>query len=118
MGSAVRRTRRASCSITRYPKLRAFVSASPDYNVGIFNGVAYRNGARFPLGAYAIYNHKIGRARCSFRVGAQNFYDVINGNSDYRKTSTTGFNTAAQTPNYVYRYVDPAVYTASVTTRF
>jgi hypothetical protein len=91
---------------------------TPDYNVGIFNGLAYRAGARFPLSFYAIYHQRIGRARCTFRVGAQSFYDLVNGSSDYRKTGTTGFNTAAQVPNYVYRYVDPVSYSASVTTRF
>lgn len=91
---------------------------SPDYNVGIFSGVAYRAGGRFPLGAYALYDTKIMQRRCSFRVGVQNFYDVINGSSDYRKTGTTGFNTAAGMPNYVYRYVDPVTYSVSADLRF
>jgi hypothetical protein len=91
---------------------------APNYNLGIFNGVAYRGGGRFPLGAYAIYDRKIAKQRCSFRVGIQNFYDLINGHSEYRKTGTTGFNALANTPNYVYRYLDPVVYSASVDVRF
>jgi len=80
--------------------------------------VAYKAGGRFPLGAYAIYDRKIMNHRTSFRVGAQSFYDLINGASDYRKTGTTGFNNAAATPNYVYRYVDPVSYTGSVNVHF
>ncbi len=91
---------------------------TPDYNLGIFNGVAYRGGARFPLGAYAIYDRKIAGVRSSFRLGVQNLYDVINGGSEYRKTGTTGFNTPAQAPNYVYRYLDPITYTLSADLRF
>jgi hypothetical protein len=85
----------------------------PDYTVGIFNGVSYKAGGRFPLGAYALYETKLGRVRSTFRVGVQNFYDVINGNSDYRKTGTTGFNSTAQAPVYVYRYIDPVTYSVS-----
>jgi outer membrane receptor protein involved in Fe transport len=91
---------------------------TPDYNVGIFNGVAYRSGGRFPLGAYATYDRKLWGRRCGFRVGVQNFYDLINGSSAYRKTGTSGFNNAAGVPNYVYRYVDPVTYTASLDVRF
>jgi hypothetical protein len=90
----------------------------PDYNVGIFNGIAYTSGGRFPLGAYAIYDRKIAGQRCTFRVGVQNFYDMINGNSDVRKTGTTGLNAATQQPNYVYRYADPTTYSASLDVRF
>ena len=57
---------------------------APDYNVGIFNGVAYKAGGRFPLGAYALYDRKLLGRRCSFRVGVQNFYDLINGSAAYR----------------------------------
>jgi len=91
---------------------------SPDYNVGIFNGVAYRAGGRFPLGFYAIYDRKIVGRPCSFRVGAQSFYDLINGRSEYRKTGTSGLNGATQLPNYIYRYVDPVTYSASMSARF
>jgi hypothetical protein len=91
---------------------------SPDYNVGIFSGVAYKAGGRFPLGAYALYNRKIMGRRCSFRVGAQSFYDLLNGSSAYRKTGTTGFNNAERMPNYVYRYVDPVTYSGSLTVQF
>ncbi len=91
---------------------------APNYNVGVFNSVAYRAGGRFPLGFYAIYDRKIAKQYCSFRVGAQNFYDLVNGNSEYRKTGTSGFNNATGTPNYVYRYVDPVTYSASLDVRF
>ncbi len=89
-----------------------------NYNIGIFNGTAYTGGTRFPLGAYAIYDRKIAGEHCSFRLGVQNLYDVINGNSEYRKTGTTGFNAAANTPNYILRYIDPAVYSLSVDVKF
>ncbi|MCX6954064.1 MAG: hypothetical protein NTV51_18090 [Verrucomicrobia bacterium] len=91
---------------------------SPDYNVGVYNGVAYKAGGRFPLATYVIYDRKIAGHRCSFRGGVQNIYDVINGSSDYRKTGTTAFNNATQSPNYVYRYVDPTTYSASLNVQF
>jgi hypothetical protein len=91
---------------------------SPDYNVGIFNGVAYKAGGRFPLGAYALYDRKIAGRYCSFRVGAQSFYDLINGDAKYRKTGTTALNAVTQLPNYVYRYVDPVTYSSSLNIQF
>ena len=91
---------------------------APDYNVGVFNGIAYKGGGRFPLGSYAIYDRKIAGRPCSFRVGVQSLYDLINGNSAYRKTGTTALNSQTQTPNYIYRYVDPVTYSASLAVRF
>lgn len=89
-----------------------------DYNVGVFNGVAYTGGQRFPLGAYAIYDRKIWRQHWNFRLSVQNLYDLKNGNSEYRKTGTTGFNAAANTPNYILRYLDPTTYTFSIDVKF
>lgn len=91
---------------------------APDYNVGIYNGIAYRAGGRFPLGFYTTYDRKIAGQRCSFRLGMQNAYDLINGNSPYRITGTTSLNTTTLAPNYVYRYKDPITYSASVDVRF
>jgi hypothetical protein len=87
---------------------------TPNYNIVTFNGRPYRAGAQFPLGAYAIYDTKIAKRHFTFRGGVQNFYDVATGNSEYRKTGASGLNSATQTPNWIYRYVDPVTYSISI----
>jgi hypothetical protein len=105
------------------PKVRALRVGvngvyTTNYNIAIFNGVAYKGGAQFPLGAYAIYDRKLWRQHFTLRGGAQNIWDVANGSSPYRKTGATGFNNSVQRPNYIYRYIDPVIYSISLTANF
>lgn len=89
----------------------------PDYNVAIFDGVSYKGGAMLPISGYLLYDRRILNYQTSFRLGIQNAYDAINGNSRYRITGATSYNTAAKRPNYIYRYAEPATWSLSVTTR-
>ena len=77
---------------------------TPNYNVAIFSGVAYRGGASLPLSAYVLYDRKIMKRNTTFRLNLQNFYDPITGNNEYRKTGSNGFNNTTGRPNYIYRY--------------
>ena len=100
--------------------LRAGLSGvyGPDYNVAIFDGVSYKAGASFPLSGYLLYDRRVlNKYFTTFRLGLQNIYDVVNGNSRYRITGATSFNTTAKRPNYIYRYADPTTWSFSVTTR-
>jgi hypothetical protein len=89
----------------------------PDYNIAIYEGVAYTRGASFPLHGYLLYDRRVMKWPTTFRLGLQNVYDVMNGDSRYRVTGSTSFNTAAARPNYIYRYVEPTTWSFSVTTR-
>ena len=89
----------------------------PDYNVAIFDGVSYKGAASFPLHAYVLYDRRVLKYPTTFRLGLQNIYDPVIGNSRYRITGATSFNTTARRPNYVYRYVEPTTWSFSVTTR-
>lgn len=89
----------------------------PDYNVAIFDGVSYKAGASFPLSGYILYDRRIMKYQTTFRLGLQNIYDPVVGNSRYRITGATSFNTTAQRPNYIYRYKEPTTWSFSVTTR-
>jgi len=90
----------------------------PDYTVAIFNGVSYKAGASFPLSGYLLYDRRIlNKYQTTFRLGLQNVYDIINGDSRYRITGATSFNTPAGRPNYIYRYAEPTTWSLSVTTR-
>jgi len=90
---------------------------SPDYNVAIYDGIAYKGAAAFPVHGYLLYDRKIGKIQTSFRLGVQNIYDLVNGDSRYRITGSTSFNTTLQRPNYIYRYTEPTTWSLSVTTR-
>ena len=91
---------------------------TPDYNVAIFNGVSYKAGASLPLSGYLLYDRKMmNKYQTTFRLGLQNIYDAINGDSRYRITGATSFNTPAGRPNYIYRYAEPTTWSFSVTTR-
>lgn len=89
----------------------------PDYNVAIFDGVSYKGGASFPISGYALYDRRVLNRLMTFRLGLQNIYDAVNGNSRYRITGATSYNTAAKRPNYIYRYAEPTTWSFSVTTR-
>ncbi len=89
----------------------------PDYNIAIFNGVVYKGAASLPLHSYVLYDRRIMKRQMTFRLGLQNMYDVVNGNSPYRKTGATSLNAITQKPNYIYRYVEPTTWSFSVTTR-
>ena len=41
----------------------------------------------------------------------------MNGDSRYRITGATSYNTVAGRPNYIYRYAEPTSWSFSVTTR-
>lgn len=91
---------------------------TPDYNVAIYDGVAYQAGASFPLHGYIMYDRRFLRKyQTTFRLGLSNIYDVINGDSAYRITGSTSFNTTLRRPNYIYRYAEPTTWNFSVTTR-
>jgi hypothetical protein len=45
-------------------------------------------------------------------------YDLLQGNSYYYKTGTTGTNPITHLPNYLYRYTDSMVSSASATVWF
>ena len=90
---------------------------TPDYNVAIFDGVIYRKGKAALFGGYAMYDRRLLGRQVSFRLGLQNMYDLFNGNSLYRITGATSFNTAAGKPNYIYRYAEPTTVSFSVNTR-
>jgi hypothetical protein len=89
----------------------------PDYNVAIFNGVSYKGGASFPLSGYLLYDRRVMKYQTTFRLGLQNIYDLVNGNSRYRITGATSFNTPAGRPNYIYRYAEPTTWSFSVSMR-
>ncbi len=90
----------------------------PNYNAAIFNGVSYKAGAMFPISAYVLYDRRfLKKYQTNFRLGLQNIYDVVNGDSPYRITGATSFNSAAGRPNYIYRYAEPTTWSLSVTTR-
>ncbi len=89
----------------------------PDYTVAIFNGASYKAGASFPISGYLLYDRRIMKYQTTFRLGLQNIYDPVIGNSRYRITGATSFNTAAQRPNYIYRYAEPTTWSLSVSTR-
>lgn len=89
----------------------------PDYNVAIYDGVSYKGAASFPLHGYLLYDRRINKFQTTFRLGVQNIYDLVNGDSRYRITGSTSFNAALAKPNYIYRYTEPTTWSLSVTTR-
>ena len=89
----------------------------PDYTVAIFDGVSYKGAASFPLHGYLLYDRRINKLQTTFRLGVQNIYDLVNGDSRYRITGATSFNTVLAKPNYIYRYAEPTTWSFSVTTR-
>jgi hypothetical protein len=90
----------------------------PDYNAAIFNGIVYKAGASFPLSAYVLYDQKfLKKYQTNIRLGLQNVYDVVNGDSPYRKAGATSLNATTGRPNFVYRYAEPTTWSLSVTTR-
>ncbi len=91
---------------------------TPDYNVYIFEGNPYTAGAAFPLHGYLLYDRRILRQQMTFRFGVSNIYDVLNGDSRYRITGATSYNTTQRKPNFIYRYAEPTTWSMSVTTRF
>ena len=91
---------------------------TPDYNVAILSGLVFRGGASLPLNLYAIYDCKIFRQRTTFRLGLNNVYDLLQGDSKYYKTGGNSLNAATGLPYYVYRYVDPFGATFSATVKF
>lgn len=91
---------------------------TPDYNVYIFEGAPYRAGASFPLHGYLLYDRRILRNyQTTFRLGLNNIYDLMNGDSRYRITGATSYNTTLRRPNFTYRYAEPTTWSFSVTTR-
>ena len=42
----------------------------------------------------------------------------MNGDSRYRITGATSYNTTQRRPNFIYRYAEPTTWSFSVTTRF
>ncbi len=89
----------------------------PDYTVAIYDGVSYKGAASFPLHGYLLYDRRINKFLTTFRLGVQNIYDLVNGDSRYRITGSTSFNAALAKPNYIYRYTEPTTWSLSVTTR-
>lgn len=53
----------------------------------------------------------------TFRLGVQNIYDLVIGDSRYQITGATSFNTTVRKPNYIYSYAEPTTWSLSVTTR-
>ncbi len=91
---------------------------TPDYNVYIFEGNPYTAGAAFPLHGYLLYDRRIRQKyQTTFRLGFNNIYDLMNGDSRYRITGATSFNTTQRKPNFIYRYAEPTTWSFSVTTR-
>ena len=90
---------------------------TPDYNIAIFEGVVYKGGKAAQFGGYAMYDRRLLGRQMSFRLGVQNAYDLLNGDSPYRVTGATSFNAAARRPNYIYRYAEPTTLSLSVNTR-
>ena len=91
---------------------------TPKFNVAILNAVTYREGAQFPLNAYAIYDCKVFGQRTNFRLGVNRLYDLVQGDSKYYKTGGSSLNTATGKPYYVYRYTEPLTSTFSATVKF
>jgi outer membrane receptor protein involved in Fe transport len=89
----------------------------PDYNVAILNGMAFQAGGSHLVDLYALYNCKLRKTKLTFRLGVKNVYDLTNGNSEYRKTSSLSTNAAGQ-PNFLYRYQEPVAVSLSTTVRF
>lgn len=89
----------------------------PDYTVAIFDGVSYKGASSFPLHGYLLYDRRINKYFTTFRLGVQNIYDLVNGDSRYRITGATSFNATLRKPNYIYRYAEPTTWSFSVTTR-
>ena len=91
---------------------------TPDYNVYIFEGNPYRAGASLPLHGYLLYDRRIlQKYQTTFRLGLNNIYDIMNGDSRYRITGATSFNNTLRRPNFIYRYAEPTTWSFSVTTR-
>ena len=90
---------------------------TPNYNVAIFDGVIYKGGKAAPLSAYLMYDRRLLKRQVTFRLGIQNAYDLLNGNSPYRITGATSFNATTLKPNYIYRYADPTTWSLSINTR-
>lgn len=89
----------------------------PDYNLAILNGVTYRGGGSHPVDFYAIHTRKLRHVTLAFNFSVKNAYDLTNGSSKYRRTSSLSTNAAGQ-PNYLYRYIDPTTVSFSTTVRF
>ena len=64
-----------------------------------------------------LYDRRINKYFTTFRLGVQNIYDLVNGDSRYRITGATSFNTTLRKPNYISRYAEPTTWSLSVTTR-
>lgn len=79
--------------------------------------MSYKGAASFPLHGYLLYDRRINKFQTTFRLGVQNIYDLVNGDSRYRITGSTSFNAALAKPNYIYRYTEPTTWSLSVTTR-
>jgi hypothetical protein len=91
---------------------------TPDYNVYIFEGQPYTAGSSFPLHGYLLYDRRIlQKYQTTFRLGLNNIYDIMNGDSRYRITGATSYNTTQRRPNFIYRYAEPTTWSFSVTTR-
>ena len=89
----------------------------PDYNVAILNGVTYRGGGSHQVDLYAVHTRKLRHVQLNFNFSIKNVYDLTNGDSKYRRTSSLSTNAAGQ-PNYLYRYTDPTTVSFSTTVRF
>jgi hypothetical protein len=91
---------------------------TPDYNVAIFDGVSYKAGASLPLHGYLLYDRRfLNKYQTTFRLGLQNIYDLMNGDSRYRITGATSYNNTLGRPNFIYRYAEPTAWSFSITTR-
>lgn len=90
---------------------------TPDYNIAISNGVIYKGAAMFPTGCYVLFDRRIANRPFTFRLSVQNLYDLINGDSPYRITGSSGTNAATAKPNYIYRYAEPITWNLSMTVR-
>ncbi len=55
------------------------------------------------MSGYLVDDRRVRKTFTTFRLGLQNIYDVVNGNSRYRITGATSFNTTTRKPNYIYR---------------
>lgn len=104
---------------TRFRGLRVAVGGNwrSAYNLGIINGVPITGNPTFPVMAYAIYRKKILGHSASFRLGVENAYDLINGNSPYRRTGIYNARPDGSL-NYSYRYLDPTTWNLTTTVSF
>lgn len=100
-------------SVLRGARLGVYGNWRDDYVIDILNDIKFRDGAKHPVGAYAMYSRKIFDRRTNFRLGVRNLIDLENS-GDYIRRAVSHIE-ADGTPVYQTRYLDQVTADFSVT---